>query len=85
VGWLLKEKLPAGDPVARQEAVRVMRGLCLDLKNRHRLVIVPAALMLVGGLLVGGLDRRAAGQAGDDGRNQTRRPNPRSKVTKICS
>jgi hypothetical protein len=67
VAWVgySKTRLPAGDPIARQEAVRVMRELCLDLRNRHRIVLVPAAFMLVGGLLAGARGRRAAGQLGD--------------------
>lgn len=52
-----KAKLPPGDPVARHDVVGVMRELCLDLKNRHRVVIVPAVMMLAGGLLLGARQR----------------------------
>ena len=46
------QHLPAGETIPRAEAVRAMRKLSLALKDRHRLVLVPATLMLTGGLLV---------------------------------
>ena len=48
-----QRKLPPGDTVARRDAVGVMRRLCLDLKDRHRVVMFPGVLMLFGGLLIG--------------------------------
>ncbi len=51
--WIWQSKhLPIGDSVPRDEAVLAMRELSLNLKNRHLIVIMPAGLMLVGGLLI---------------------------------
>lgn len=55
-----KTKLPEGDSIARRDVVGIMRELCLDLKNRHRVVIVPAVLMLAGGLMIGARRKSAA-------------------------
>jgi len=62
VAWVgfSKTNLPAGDPIARRDAINVMRDLCLNLKDRHRLSLVPGCLMVVGGLMVG-VRRRAEG------------------------
>jgi hypothetical protein len=50
--WIWQSKnLPAGEEIPRDDAVMAMRELSLDLKDRHRVVIMPAALMLIGGLL----------------------------------
>jgi hypothetical protein len=51
--WIWQsQNLPAGDSVPREAAVSAMRELSLDLKNRHRVVIKPAGMMLIGGLLI---------------------------------
>lgn len=59
-----KNKLPAGDPVPRRDAIAVMRRLSLDLKDQHRLIVAPACLMLAGGFILGLHPRRYA--AGDN-------------------
>jgi hypothetical protein len=73
-----KTKLPPSDPVARRDAVGAMRGLSLDLKNRHRLVIVPGVLMLAGGLVVG-IRRQLAGEPSAP--NRCTEPPPSGSVT----
>ncbi|MEM8953487.1 MAG: hypothetical protein AAGD22_04975 [Verrucomicrobiota bacterium] len=40
--------LPAGESIPREEAGDAMRALALELKDRHRMVLLPAALMLIG-------------------------------------
>lgn len=47
------QQLPKGDTIKRTDAVDAMRNLSLDLKDRHRVIIAPALLMLVGGLVAG--------------------------------
>ena len=45
------QQLPAGDTIQRTDAVRAMRELSIALKDRHRVILLPAVLMLAGGLL----------------------------------
>ena len=57
--WMWQSKnLPAGDTVKRIDAVGAMRDLSLSLKDRHRVVFVPAVLMLAGGLVAGFSQRK---------------------------
>ena len=52
VRWIWQSQhLPAGETIQRTEAVGAMRELSLALKDRHRLVFVPALLMLAGGFI----------------------------------
>ena len=54
VRWIWQtQHLPAGETIKRTDAAGAMRELSLDLKNRHRLVLIPALLMLAGGLVLG--------------------------------
>ena len=53
-----KTKLPPGDPVTRRDAIGVMRELSQDLKDRHRVVLLPGCLMFAGGLIVGAAKKR---------------------------
>ena len=51
--WIWQsQNLPAGDLIPRDEVVSNMRELSLSLNNRHRLIAIPACLMLAGGLLI---------------------------------
>lgn len=45
------KQLPEGDTVTRTEAGAAMRDLSLDLKDMHKAILIPAALMFGGGLL----------------------------------
>lgn len=57
--WMWQsQNLPAGETVKRTDAISAMRELSLDLKDRHRLVFIPAALMLAGGLVAGFSQRK---------------------------
>jgi len=50
--WISQSQhLPAGDTVKRTDAISAMRDLSLNLKDRHRVVFIPAVLMLAGGLI----------------------------------
>jgi hypothetical protein len=52
--WIWQtQHLPAGEDIKRSDAAGAMRELSLDLKNRHREILLPAVLMLVGGLILG--------------------------------
>ena len=44
------QHLPAGETIKRADAAGAMWELSLDLKNRHRQILIPALLMLAGGL-----------------------------------
>lgn len=51
--WIWQSQhLPAGETIPRTEAVGAMRELSLALKDRHRVVLIPALLMLAGGLAI---------------------------------
>jgi hypothetical protein len=57
--WISQSQhLPSGDTLTRDEASGAMRELGLALKDRHRVVIFPATLMLAGGLLAAFSQRR---------------------------
>jgi hypothetical protein len=45
------QQLPEGETIKRTDAVSAMRDLSLDLKDRHRVIFIPATLMLAGGLV----------------------------------
>lgn len=45
------QHLPPGDSVTRSEASGALRELSLALKDRHRVILIPALLMLTGGAL----------------------------------
>ena len=47
------QHLPEGTMIARDDAIQSMRDLSLKLKNAHRSVMIPALLMLIGGLIAG--------------------------------
>jgi hypothetical protein len=52
--WIWQtQHLPAGETIKRTDAAGAMRALSLDLKNRHREILVPALVMFVGGLILG--------------------------------
>jgi hypothetical protein len=54
ISWIWQSQhLPSGDTIKRTDAVSAMRSLSLDLKDRHRVIVIPALLMLTGGLVAG--------------------------------
>ena len=58
--WIWQsQQLPAGETVRRDDAVTAMRGLSLDLKDRHRVVLIPT-LMMLGGACILGIKRQHA-------------------------
>jgi hypothetical protein len=60
--WVWQSQyLPEGETIKRTEAIRAMRELSLALKNRHRVVVDPALLMLFGGIVAGFSSRRQKG------------------------
>lgn len=53
VRWMgLSKQLPADEVVPRVQAVNSLREFQIVLKDRHREVLLPAILMLAGGILV---------------------------------
>jgi hypothetical protein len=57
--WMWQsQNLPAGETIQRTDAISAMRSLSLDLKDRQRLVLIPAVLMLAGGLVAGCSQRK---------------------------
>ena len=63
--WIhASQNLPPGETITRQDGVKISRELALDLKDRHRLLLLPAGLMLLGGAILGTLkSNKAAEQA----------------------
>jgi hypothetical protein len=59
--WQMKQ-LPPGDVVTKDEASDAMRKLSLRLKERHKIVLYPASMMLVGGLVVALSRRKKEGE-----------------------
>ena len=58
-GWMWQsQNLPAGETIKCTEAISAMRDLSLSLKDRHRHVLVPAVVMLAGGLVAGFSQRK---------------------------
>jgi hypothetical protein len=52
--WILQtQHLPPGASIKRTDAAGAMRELSLNLKSRHREILLPSAVMLVGGLILG--------------------------------
>jgi len=50
--WMWQSQhLPEGETIKRTDAIAAMRDLSLALKDRHRVVFLPALLMLAGGLV----------------------------------
>ncbi len=50
--WLWQsQRLPNSETIKRTDAISAMRNLSLDLKDRHRVIVLPALLMLAGGLV----------------------------------
>ncbi len=48
--WIWQsQQMPTGEKITRSQASGAMRELSLALKDRHRIVVIPALLMLVGG------------------------------------
>ena len=54
--WHTKQ-FSTGDVVPRAQAINGMRDFQIAVKDRHRLVLLPASLMLAGGL-IGALGNR---------------------------
>jgi hypothetical protein len=53
LNWVVSSKhLSDSETISRDEAVTAMRDISLDLKNRHRIILIPTALMVLGGVLV---------------------------------
>ena len=51
--WMhTSQNLPPGETIARADGITASRQLSLDLKNRHRLILLPAGLMLLGGAIL---------------------------------
>jgi hypothetical protein len=57
------QQLPAGDTVTRSQASSAMRELSLALKDMHRVVVIPALLMLAGGFMAAFGQRNSANKA----------------------
>jgi hypothetical protein len=52
--WMWQSQhLPDGDMVKRAEAIKAMRDLSLSLNHKQKTFLVPALLMLAGGLIAG--------------------------------
>jgi hypothetical protein len=52
--WILQtQHLPPGESIKRTDAAGAMRQLSLDLKDRHREILLPSVVMLAGGLILG--------------------------------
>jgi hypothetical protein len=49
--WMWHSKQMAAESVSRAEASGHIREVCLALTGRHRMVLFPAALMLIGGFI----------------------------------
>jgi len=57
--WIWQSQhMPPGDTLTRSQASGAMRELSLALKDRHRVIILPALLMLAGGLIAAFSRRR---------------------------
>lgn len=51
--WIAESKqLPAGKSLGREQAALAMRSLALALNDYHRILLVPATMMLLGGVLL---------------------------------
>ena len=66
--WIVyvKTKLPEGDSISRQKASSLIKEMGLKLRDRHRLVIFPAVMMLAGGLMVGRTPKKNWRELGDN-------------------
>ena len=63
--WMWQsQQLPEGETIKRADAIAAMRDLSLALKDRHRVVILPASLMLAGGLAAAFSRRKQKGGTG---------------------
>ncbi len=69
--WIMSaQELPEGAVIPRDDASMALRETSLRLKDRHRIVLLPAVLMLAGGLMlsIGGhgraSEKKIAEQAG---------------------
>ena len=52
--WIhTSQNLPPGEMIKREVGIQTGRELALDLKDRHRLILLPAGLMLFGGAILG--------------------------------
>jgi hypothetical protein len=79
--WILQTKqLPAGETTPRAVATETMREMGLHLENRHREIFLPAAVMLVGGLLLGCYPKAIAGRAAAPNRGLGREAPPGQKT-----
>ena len=53
LNWIASSKrISDGESISRDEAVTAMRRMSLDLKNRHRIILIPTGLIVLGGFLV---------------------------------
>jgi hypothetical protein len=63
VHWMWhSQHLPEGETIKREDAVRAMRDLSIDLKDRHGVLVWPALLMLAGGLVAAFSKRQQNGK-----------------------
>jgi hypothetical protein len=63
------QHLPEGETIRRDDAAGAMRALSLDLKDRHRELLIPAFIMLAGGLILGSRRRGAEPDAAPNSRS----------------
>jgi hypothetical protein len=57
--WIWQSQhMPPGETLTRSQASSAMRELSLALKDRHRVILLPALLMLAGGLIAAFSKRR---------------------------
>ena len=53
LNWIVSSKrISDSESISRDEAVTAMRRMSLDLKNRHRIILIPTGLIVLGGFLV---------------------------------
>ena len=57
------QQLENKERIERKAAVSEMRDLSLDLKNRYRIALFPATLILIGGILNGVSQKRTQNQS----------------------
>lgn len=67
--WIWRSKnLPAGEWISRSEAISAMRETSLDLNRQQRFVLIPASVMILGGIMTyvakPGRSRSPAGRSG---------------------
>jgi hypothetical protein len=51
--WIWQsQQLPTGETLRREDAMTALRTLSLELKDRHRIVLIPSFMMLAGACLL---------------------------------